>query len=147
MIVVAGQVLLDNVDIKTLQLKWLRDQIGLVNQEPALFATTILENILYGKPDATMAEVEAAATSANAHSFIALLPNGYNTHVGSTSTFILIICLLLPCNTIILFKNTSLLLWNLLCSFLLKLQLFFQLVVLFSSYLWTFYYWKVIQTS
>ncbi|KAG2566655.1 ABC transporter B family member 19-like [Panicum virgatum] len=77
-----GQVLLDNVDIKTLQLKWLRDQIGLVNQEPALFATTILENILYGKPDATMAEVEAAATSANAHSFIVLLPNGYNTHVG-----------------------------------------------------------------
>ncbi|XP_062225824.1 ABC transporter B family member 19-like [Phragmites australis] len=77
-----GQVLLDNVDIKTLQLKWLRDQIGLVNQEPALFATSIIENILYGKPDATMAEVEAAATAANAHSFIALLPNGYNTHVG-----------------------------------------------------------------
>ncbi|KAG8082126.1 hypothetical protein GUJ93_ZPchr0014g46599 [Zizania palustris] len=77
-----GQVLLDNVDIKSLQLKWLRDQIGLVNQEPALFATTILENILYGKPDATMAEVEAAASSANAHSFIALLPNGYNTQVG-----------------------------------------------------------------
>jgi len=88
MIVAAGQVLLDNVDIKTLQLKWLREQIGLVNQEPALFATTILENILYGKPDATMAEVEAAATSANAHSFIALLPNGYNTHVGSNSTYI-----------------------------------------------------------
>ncbi|CAO2816270.1 unnamed protein product [Amaranthus hypochondriacus] len=77
-----GQVLLDNVDIKTLQLAWLRSQIGLVNQEPALFATTILENILYGKPDATMAEVEAAASSANAHSFITLLPNGYNTHVG-----------------------------------------------------------------
>ncbi|XP_041004529.1 ABC transporter B family member 19 [Juglans microcarpa x Juglans regia] len=77
-----GQVLLDNVDIKTLQLKWLRDQIGLVNQEPALFATTILENILYGKPDATMAEVEAAASAANAHSFVALLPNGYNTQVG-----------------------------------------------------------------
>jgi len=103
MIAVAGQVLLDNVDIKTLQLKWLRDQIGLVNQEPALFATTILENILYGKPDATMAEVEAAATSANAHSFIVLLPNGYNTHVGSTSTFILIICLL-PCNTVFYLK-------------------------------------------
>jgi len=103
MIVAAGQVLLDNVDIKTLQLKWLRDQIGLVNQEPALFATTILENILYGKPDATMAEVEAAATSANAHSFIVLLPNVYNTHVGSTSTFILIICLL-PCNTVFYLK-------------------------------------------
>ncbi|KAA8530347.1 hypothetical protein F0562_005056 [Nyssa sinensis] len=77
-----GQILLDNVDIKTLQLRWLRDQIGLVNQEPALFATTILENILYGKPDATMAEVEAAASAANAHSFITLLPDGYNTQVG-----------------------------------------------------------------
>ncbi|KAL4378860.1 hypothetical protein GQ457_02G011230 [Hibiscus cannabinus] len=77
-----GQVFLDNVDIKTLQLKWLRDQIGLVNQEPALFATTILENILYGKPDATIDEVEAAASAANAHSFITLLPNGYNTQVG-----------------------------------------------------------------
>ncbi|KAG8066441.1 hypothetical protein GUJ93_ZPchr0004g40415 [Zizania palustris] len=77
-----GQVLLDNVDIKTLQLRWLRDQIGLVNQEPALFATTILENILYGKPDATIAEVEAAATASNAHSFISHLPNGYNTMVG-----------------------------------------------------------------
>ncbi|GMH26965.1 hypothetical protein Nepgr_028808 [Nepenthes gracilis] len=77
-----GQILLDGVDIRTLQLRWLRDQIGLVNQEPALFATTILENILYGKPDATMAEVEAAASAANAHSFITLLPNGYNTQVG-----------------------------------------------------------------
>jgi ATP-binding cassette, subfamily B (MDR/TAP), member 1 len=69
------------VDIKTLQLRWLRDQIGLVNQEPALFATTILENILYGRSDATIAEVEAAATASNAHSFISLLPNGYNTMV------------------------------------------------------------------
>lgn len=76
-----GEILLDNVDIKTLQLRWLRNQIGLVNQEPALFATTILENILYGKPDATMAEIEAAASAANAHSFITLLPNGYNTQV------------------------------------------------------------------
>lgn len=70
------------MDIKTLQLRWLRDQIGLVNQEPALFATTILENIRYGKPDATMDEVEAATSAANAHSFITLLPNGYNTQVG-----------------------------------------------------------------
>ncbi|VFQ58512.1 unnamed protein product [Cuscuta campestris] len=77
-----GEILVDNVDIKTLELRWLRDQIGLVNQEPALFATTILENILYGKPDATIAEVEAAASAANAHSFITLLPNGYNTQVG-----------------------------------------------------------------
>lgn len=79
----AGQVLLDNVDIKTLELKWLRSQIGLVNQEPALFATTILENILYGKPDATMDEVEAAASAANAHSFITQLPHGYDTQVGT----------------------------------------------------------------
>lgn len=77
-----GEILLDNVDIKTLQLRWLRNQIGLVNQEPALFATTILDNILYGKPDATMAEVEAAASAANAHSFVTLLPNGYKTQVG-----------------------------------------------------------------
>ncbi|XP_051120699.1 ABC transporter B family member 19 [Andrographis paniculata] len=77
-----GEILLDNVDIKTLQLTWLRNQIGLVNQEPALFATTILENIMYGKPDATMEDVEAAASAANAHSFITLLPNGYNTQVG-----------------------------------------------------------------
>lgn len=79
---IQGEILLDDVDIKTLQLRWLRDQIGLVNQEPALFATTILENILYGKPDATMAEVEAASSAANAHSFVTLLPNGYNTQVG-----------------------------------------------------------------
>ncbi|KAG1366428.1 ABC transporter B family member 19 [Cocos nucifera] len=77
-----GQILLDNVDTKTLQLKWLREQIGLVSQEPALFATTILENILYGKPDATIAEVEAAASAANAHNFISLLPNGYKTQAG-----------------------------------------------------------------
>lgn len=83
----AGQVLLDNVDIKTLKLRWLRDQIGLVNQEPALFATTILENILYGKPDATFADVEAAASAANAHSFITLLPNGYNTQVYQISNY------------------------------------------------------------
>uniref|UniRef100_A0A804REF6 ABC transporter domain-containing protein n=1 Tax=Zea mays TaxID=4577 RepID=A0A804REF6_MAIZE len=61
-----GQVLLDNVDIKTLQLKRLRDQIGLVNQEPTLFATTILENILFGKPEATKAEVGSTTTSAGA---------------------------------------------------------------------------------
>lgn len=72
---------MDGVEIKTLQLKFLREQIGLVNQEPALFATTILENILYGKPDATMVEVEAAASAANAHSFITLLPKGYDTQV------------------------------------------------------------------
>lgn len=77
-----GHIYLDGHDLKTLQLKWLRQQIGLVNQEPALFATTILENIQYGKEDATMEEVEEAANAANAHSFITLLPDGYNTQVG-----------------------------------------------------------------
>lgn len=73
--------MLDGTDVRTLQLTWLRGQIGLVNQEPALFATTILGNILYGKPDATMAEVETAAVAANAHNFISLLSDGYNTQV------------------------------------------------------------------
>jgi ABC-type protease/lipase transport system fused ATPase/permease subunit len=82
------------VDIKTLQLRWLRYQVGLVNQEPALFATTILENILYGKPEATMAEVEAAASAANAHSFITLLPNGYNTQVGKSKPLVLLHCVI-----------------------------------------------------
>ena len=63
-----------------------------MNQEPVLFATTILENILYGKPDATMAEVEAATSAANAHSFITSLPDGYNTNVSTRliASFILL---------------------------------------------------------
>lgn len=82
-LIISGQVLLDGVDIRSLQLKWLRDQIGLVNQEPALFATTILGNILYGKEDATQEEVEAAAKAANVHAFINDLPNSYQTQVSS----------------------------------------------------------------
>ncbi|XP_078443955.1 putative multidrug resistance protein [Wolffia australiana] len=77
-----GQVLLDGVDIRRLRLKWLRSQMGLVSQEPALFATSIKENILFGKEDATMDEVIAAAKAANAHSFISQLPLGYDTQVG-----------------------------------------------------------------
>ncbi|KAK4272846.1 hypothetical protein QN277_021346 [Acacia crassicarpa] len=78
----SGQVLLDGHDIKTLKLKWLRQQIGLVSQEPALFATTIRENILLGRSDADQVEVEEAARVANAHSFIIKLPEGYETQVG-----------------------------------------------------------------
>ncbi|KAK6152369.1 hypothetical protein DH2020_015004 [Rehmannia glutinosa] len=78
----SGQVLLDGHDIKTLKLKWLRQQIGLVSQEPALFATTIKENILLGRPDATLIEIEEASRVANAHSFIVKLPDGYDTQVG-----------------------------------------------------------------
>ena len=77
----AGQVTLDGVDIRRLRLKWLRAQMGLVSQEPALFATSIRENILFGKEDATEEEVVAAAKAANAHSFISQLPQGYHTQV------------------------------------------------------------------
>ncbi|CAO2037485.1 unnamed protein product [Urochloa humidicola] len=78
----AGQVTLDGVDIRRLRLKWLRAQMGLVSQEPALFATSIRENILFGKEDATEEEVIAAAKAANAHNFISQLPQGYDTQVG-----------------------------------------------------------------
>ncbi|CAL5061863.1 unnamed protein product [Urochloa decumbens] len=78
----AGEVTLDGVDIRRLRLKWLRAQMGLVSQEPALFATSIWENIKFGKEDATEEEVTAAAKAANAHGFISQLPRGYDTQVG-----------------------------------------------------------------
>ncbi|CAH9090247.1 unnamed protein product [Cuscuta europaea] len=78
----SGQVLLDGHDLKMIKLRWLRQQIGLVSQEPALFATTIKENILMGRPGASDAEVESAARVANAHSFITKLPDGFDTQVG-----------------------------------------------------------------
>jgi len=73
---------LDGYDLKNLQLKWLREQMGLVSQEPALFATTIAENILFGKEDADMDKVIQASMAANAHSFIQALPDGYQTQVS-----------------------------------------------------------------
>ncbi|KAL8204935.1 hypothetical protein R6Q57_010558 [Mikania cordata] len=78
----SGQVMLDGHDIKGLNLKWLRQQIGLVSQEPALFATSIKENILLGRPDASIVEIEEAARVSNAHSFIIKLPESYDTQVG-----------------------------------------------------------------
>ncbi|KAF8114008.1 hypothetical protein N665_0043s0078 [Sinapis alba] len=78
----AGKVMIEGKDIKKLELKSLRKHIGLVQQEPALFATTIYENILYGNERATQSEVIEAATLANAHSFITSLPQGYSTKVG-----------------------------------------------------------------
>ncbi|KAK7395499.1 hypothetical protein VNO78_16058 [Psophocarpus tetragonolobus] len=78
----AGEVRLDGVEIRKLQVKWIRSQMGLVSQEPALFATSIKENILFGKEDATEEEVVTASKAAHAHSFIQLLPNGYHTQVG-----------------------------------------------------------------
>ena len=78
----AGQVLLDGHPIDKMEIEWLRSQIGLVSQEPTLFATTIRENIRYGKPDATDDEIIAAAKMSNAHTFISGFPDGYDTMVG-----------------------------------------------------------------
>lgn len=78
----AGEILLDGNDIRLLDLQWLRQQIGLVNQEPALFATSIRENILYGKDDATLDEITRAAKLSEAISFINNLPDRYETQVG-----------------------------------------------------------------
>ncbi|KAJ1269703.1 hypothetical protein BS78_07G231700 [Paspalum vaginatum] len=80
----AGQILLDGHDLKSLKLRWVRQQIGLVSQEPTLFATSIKENLLLGRESqsATQAEMEEAARVANAHSFIIKLPQGYDTQVG-----------------------------------------------------------------
>ncbi|KAM0035171.1 putative Type 1 protein exporter [Helianthus debilis subsp. tardiflorus] len=82
---IEGEILLDDINIKSLNLKWLRGQMGLVSQEPILFAMSIKENILFGKEDATSEEIEEAAKRANAHEFIAQLPNGYETLVSTNS--------------------------------------------------------------
>ncbi|CAG2232220.1 ABCB1 [Mytilus edulis] len=78
----AGQVLLDGNNIKDLNLNWLRQNIGVVSQEPVLFGCTIAENIRLGNRNATITEIEQAAKQANAHDFIKSLPQSYNTLVG-----------------------------------------------------------------
>lgn len=78
----SGQLELDGKPYATLDPEWLRRQVGVVAQEPLLFSTSIAENIRYGRPEATDAEVEQAAKLANAHSFIASFPEGYATLVG-----------------------------------------------------------------
>ncbi|KAJ7957664.1 ABC transporter B family protein [Quillaja saponaria] len=79
---VNGDILLDGCNIRRLKLKWLRSQMGLVNQEPILFATSIKENIMFGKEGAPIEDVIRAAKAANAHDFIIKLPDGYDTQVG-----------------------------------------------------------------
>ncbi len=78
----AGQILIDGQDIKTVTQQSLRENIAYVPQETALFHRTIAENIAYGKPDASLKEVQRAAQLANAHEFIKDLPEGYDTLVG-----------------------------------------------------------------
>ncbi|CAN6471266.1 unnamed protein product [Victoria cruziana] len=77
-----GEVLLDGENIKSLKLEWLRSQIGLVTQEPALLSLSIKENIAYGRSDVTDDQIEEAAKIAHAHTFISSLPRGYDTQVG-----------------------------------------------------------------
>ncbi|KAF8653189.1 hypothetical protein HU200_062639 [Digitaria exilis] len=79
---VVGTVKIDNRDIRSYNLRALRQHIGLVRQEPTLFAGTIKENIIYGTETASEAEIESAAKSANAHDFICSLKDGYNTLCG-----------------------------------------------------------------
>ncbi|NXG33987.1 MDR1 protein, partial [Dromaius novaehollandiae] len=79
---IQGEVTLDGQDIRTLNVKWLRENIGIVSQEPVLFATTIAENIRYGREDISDAEIEQAAKEANAFDFISRLPDKFNTMVG-----------------------------------------------------------------
>ncbi|VAH01977.1 unnamed protein product [Triticum turgidum subsp. durum] len=79
----AGHILLDGVDIQKFQVRWLRQQMGLVSQEPALFNDTIRANIAYGKEgEATESDIVSAAQLANAHKFISSLQQGYGTVVG-----------------------------------------------------------------
>jgi ATP-binding cassette subfamily B (MDR/TAP) protein 1 len=88
---VQGKVYLDNVDIATLNLRWLRRQISLVSQEPTLFSTTIYDNIRHGligtqweneSPEKQEERIHEAARKANAHDFVSSLPEGYQTNVG-----------------------------------------------------------------
>lgn len=92
---IEGEIRLDGVAIHRLQLKWLRSQMGLVSQEPALFATSIKENILFGREDATEEEVVEAAKASNAHNFISMLPQGYDTQVSSATFFFPVISAIL----------------------------------------------------
>ncbi|KAG5556373.1 hypothetical protein RHGRI_006840 [Rhododendron griersonianum] len=78
----SGQVLIDGINIKDFQLKWVREKIGLVSQEPVLFSCSIKDNIAYGKDGATLEEIKAATEIANAAKFIAILPQGLDTMVG-----------------------------------------------------------------
>ncbi|MFQ5999148.1 MAG: ABC transporter ATP-binding protein [Candidatus Bathyarchaeia archaeon] len=78
----SGRITIDGFDVRDVKLKSLREQIGIVSQEAFLFATTVKENIAYGKPGATMKEIVAAAKAARAHEFISALPNGYDSMVG-----------------------------------------------------------------
>jgi len=80
--VTAGAVLLDGIDVRDVTLRSLRRSIGVVTQDPFLFSTSVRENIAFGRGDATDEEIEHAARLAQAHEFVELLPDGYDTVIG-----------------------------------------------------------------
>ncbi|KAK9733047.1 hypothetical protein RND81_04G040000 [Saponaria officinalis] len=82
----AGEVLIDGINIKVFQLRWIRQKIGLVSQEPVLFGSSIKDNIAYGKDGATDEEIRSATELANASKFIDKLPQGLDTLVGEHGT-------------------------------------------------------------
>lgn len=79
---IAGSISMDGTDLRDMNVQWLREQIGVVSQEPRLFAGTIHENINIAFPEAGQQDIEEAAKRANAHDFIMSFPDGYDTHVG-----------------------------------------------------------------
>ncbi|KAI6671691.1 hypothetical protein NL676_006576 [Syzygium grande] len=85
---IKGTIALDGHDIRSLQVKWLRSQIGMLGQEPVLFAISIIENVMMGKENATRKEAMAACVVANASNFILGLPQGYDTQVGDRGTLL-----------------------------------------------------------
>ncbi len=80
--VTEGKITIDGRDIRDFTLKSLRNNIGIVQQDVYLFTGSVMDNIRYGRPDATEAEIVAAAQNANAHDFIMNLPDGYDTYIG-----------------------------------------------------------------
>jgi len=81
-----GRITIDGYDLRDVTLDSLRSRIGIVLQETTLFSGSIRDNIAFGKPEATMEEIEVAAKAAAAHDFIVSFPEGYNTHVGERGT-------------------------------------------------------------
>lgn len=90
--VTSGEICIDGVSLKDLNVKWIRSQIGLVSQEPVLFGVSIAENIMYGKRDATRADVEEAAKQANAHNFIIKLPMVRVRIIGELREIVVFCC-------------------------------------------------------
>lgn len=84
----SGRILLDGIDLRAYPLPVLRKQFAVVLQDPALFSTTIAENIAYGQPEATREQIVEAAIAANAHPFVMRLPHGYDTQLGERGTLI-----------------------------------------------------------